>query len=539
MTGYIHNKSVCKDIQVDDLNDKLFNILDRTITSYGKIKLRNRLRYYQYDTQKMERQSLQNFTVHQDSLYLQEMEKSLNKIARLEKNIDKWMLKNCNDELIFKRNIFNNRVFLSVSNKVKISSMIIAFVIYILLYLFIWYQGLKLTPYGYVKRIIQGYYYGIKYACVLLLSKNKNWINVFEWIALILTSSYVAYQLYMTYQTVNTCYEHYKKCNLFYADYNQLCEYIGIVEKMIENETYINTDTVKKSVNELKKYFAENTSLGYSLVTKIDTTKYIKHVDVITNYVGRVDTQLCITKLMDEGYTIPKFVDAQFPIIHCEDVWNPMLKNSVKNSLIMDVTTPNVMIITGPNKAGKSTFMKSIITCIYLSQSLGISCCKRMSLTPFKKLSTYLNIPDSIGKESLFEAEINRCYDYIEKAESLDGFSFGILDELFTGTNPKEGMASSYAILNRLTNIPINITIISTHFHDMVGKLNNQNFLNTYFSAKYDMSGKFIFDYKINNGVSDQCIALKLLEDKGFDKDIINDAKKYIESFKNVKSSKT
>lgn len=182
------------------------------------------------------------------------------------------------------------------------------------------------------------------------------------------------------------------------------------------------------------------------------------------------------------------------------------------------------MIITGPNKVGKSTFMGSVITNVYLAQSLGIWCADRAPLTPFRVIFTYLNVPDCVGRESPFEADINRCYNYI-KIESLRGFGIGIVDELFTGTNPKEGKDGSYAILKRISANPTNITILSTHFHDTLDRLNREDFE---FTAK-KINDRFIYSYKIENGVSDQCIALQLLKERGFEKSIIDDAFNYVD----------
>jgi hypothetical protein len=389
------------------------------------------------------------------------------------------------------------------------------------------YCGMMLSPTEYVKGIVTSYYQFIKLLCYIVMNNQK----MIEWTAFSLASLYIGYQLYMTYQSVNTSYEHYVSCNNFYTDYEKIRTYIDAVEKMTQIETFFDIENVKLSIDYLRYYFTKNVSLGFSLVANLGSADYVKHIDVIVNYVGRVDCQLCIARLVDEGYVIPKFVKAQFPILHVEGVWNPIISydSRIKNSLVMDVTKPNVMIITGPNKAGKSTFMRSIITAVYLSQSIGISCCDKISLTPFRDLFTYLNVPDCLGRESLFEAELNRCYNYIERIESLKGFSIGIVDELFTGTNPKEGKAASYAILKRISENPTNITLLSTHFHDIIDNLSNGSFMFNKFTARRD-GGQYVFDYKIHDGVSDQCIALQLLQDRGFDKDIVNDAIMYIEN---------
>lgn len=522
MNTFSHNKEAYKDLSI---GKDIFKALDKTITQIGSKKLKHRLNYCSSNTKYLEKLALQNYTIYQDKTHQAKMTEFLRKIKTLEGFLDDWIVKKCDDSLVYKWSIFNNRVFLSTSNRLKFSSILIVLVIYVLIYLYLYYHDYYISPTDYVKGIVQGYYAFLEVLCSMILS-NYVWI---ENTALILTSVYVGYQLYTTYQAINTNYEHYKLCNSFYNDYSKIAEYIKTIDEMTKTDVYSDTTKVKKSIDYLKYYFTDSSSLGFSLITKLDPSSYTKHIDIVINYVGRVDCQMCISKLIDDGFTVPRFIQSDFPVLHINEVWNPMISvdKIVKNSLIMNVNTPNVAIITGPNKAGKSTFMRSVITSVYLAQSLGISCADKISLTPFRDVFTYLNVPDCVGRESLFEAELNRCYTYIEKTESFRGFSLGIVDELFTGTNPTEGKASSYAILKRISQNPTNITILSTHFHDVIDDLDKSDFkFFKFFATKKDDT--FNFDYKIKEGVSDQCIALELLKQRGFNEDIVNDALQFM-----------
>ena len=84
-------------------------------------------------------------------------------------------------------------------------------------------------------------------------------------------------------------------------------------------------------------------------------------------------------------------------------------------------------IITGPNAGGKSTFIKSLCLAIIFSQTLTVAPSSKFALTPFSLISTYLNIPDAKGKESLFEAEMRRSLEYINSIRSLSKKKFSLL----------------------------------------------------------------------------------------------------------------
>ena len=99
------------------------------------------------------------------------------------------------------------------------------------------------------------------------------------------------------------------------------------------------------------------------------------------------------------------------------------------------------MIVTGPNASGKTTILKTVILNLIFSQSYGYGFYSKASVVLYDKIHCYLNIPDTSGRDSLFQAEARRCKDIID---SLDDNSkhFCIFDELFSGTNPNEACAS-------------------------------------------------------------------------------------------------
>jgi hypothetical protein len=198
-------------------------------------------------------------------------------------------------------------------------------------------------------------------------------------------------------------------------------------------------------------------------------------------------------------------------------------KEKEKNNKI---ETFNNLLITGPNGSGKSTYIKSVIECILLGQTIGVVPAKEFSFTPFVNIATYLNIPDCQGKESLFQAEMNRCYQQLQmlnNAEEKGDFSFNIMDEIFVSTNYQEGMSGAYAIIKKMCNLNKCLNIITTHF-DVLAGMDEVKVDKQYFDIEIDENDSIISDYKIKSGVSKKHLALKLLKKKGFDASIIADA---------------
>ena len=106
------------------------------------------------------------------------------------------------------------------------------------------------------------------------------------------------------------------------------------------------------------------------------------------------------------------------PIIEIQDMCHPSISTSktVPNSIQFgDKFNGRNAIITSPNSSGKSVLIKSIVANVLLSQTSGICCASKSMMTPFAFINTQINVPDSTGFESLFEAEMHRCKKNLDK----------------------------------------------------------------------------------------------------------------------------
>ena len=214
-------------------------------------------------------------------------------------------------------------------------------------------------------------------------------------------------------------------------------------------------------------------------------------------------------------------------------------KEQVRNPASLEKS----LVITGPNAAGKSTYVRSILTNILLSQSLGIVCAERAHVVPLHALGTFMRISDQLGTSSLFEAEVKRCAELISQAEqtSMSGLrATYFLDEPMHSTPPIEGSATSKAVLEYIGKLPGVTVLITTHYHDIV-TMDSKYFHNISMDAiaeenreenreekekEQDGPGKtkYIFPYKIQRGPSFKCIALELLEKNQLPTGIVQEA---------------
>ena len=218
-------------------------------------------------------------------------------------------------------------------------------------------------------------------------------------------------------------------------------------------------------------------------------------------------------------------------------IWNMghilLDKRQIRNPLALK----HNLIITGPNAAGKTTYVKSLFTNMILAQSLGVVVASKAVIRPVHAIGTFIRVTDTLGKASLFEAEAQRCADIIRKAReiSADGHA-GIffLDEPMHSTPPVEGMSTCKAVIEHLSGLPGIKTITTTHYFQVTELANEHpdKFMNLSMTATpapapapaATARASFIFPFKIRRGPSSQCIALELLQDHQLPEDVVRRA---------------
>jgi DNA mismatch repair ATPase MutS len=141
----------------------------------------------------------------------------------------------------------------------------------------------------------------------------------------------------------------------------------------------------------------------------------------------------------------------------------------VKNTVSLDKR----LVITGPNASGKTTILKMTMLNILFSQQLGYGFYEAGTrICPYHQLHSYLNIPDTSGRDSLFQAESRRCKEILDKLTptttthppSVICKHFCIFDELYSGTNPYEAIASAYGYIMHLTKHDNVDFMLTTHY---------------------------------------------------------------------------
>jgi DNA mismatch repair protein MutS len=146
------------------------------------------------------------------------------------------------------------------------------------------------------------------------------------------------------------------------------------------------------------------------------------------------------------------------------------------------------------------------------------------TLTPYTHIHSYLNIPDTSGRDSLFQAEARRCKEILDIIDlEEESRHFCIFDELFSGTNADEATSASFGFLKYLQKRENVDFILTTHFVKlckMVKKADNLQIENFKMDATVD-GNNIVFHYKLVKGISKIKAAKLILVQMGFPEEVV------------------
>ena len=173
--------------------------------------------------------------------------------------------------------------------------------------------------------------------------------------------------------------------------------------------------------------------------------------------------------------------------------------NPVKNTIRLKKN----IIITGPNASGKTTVLKSTLINLLFTQQFGVGFYDSAQICPFHYIHCYLNIPDTSGRDSLFQAEARRCKEILDVIhENKKSRHFCIFDELYSGTNPEEAVSSATAFMEYIVKNKNMSCLLTTHFVKVCKKLKkNENVVNCQMESE-KVNDVMHYKYKLKPGIS-------------------------------------
>jgi hypothetical protein len=213
--------------------------------------------------------------------------------------------------------------------------------------------------------------------------------------------------------------------------------------------------------------------------------------------------------------------------LRLKDLYHPALPagERILNSIEMDPTdvsggARSHVLLTGPNRGGKSTFLKALGAAILLNQTLGVVFARRAELPVFGSIVTALSPADRLGEMSLFEAEIEFAKGVRETIRSATQPVFLMMDEIFHGTNAHDGVEASQVFLDELYGgggAASVFSVVSTHYMDLPSRYGEKQTQNLCMDASVDPADpdRLIYTYRLCPGVNRFSSVREILRERG------------------------
>ena len=281
-------------------------------------------------------------------------------------------------------------------------------------------------------------------------------------------------------------------------------------------------------VNSKTKIEELELQLFQEVKTKIHN--YIVRLQRVANTLSDIDVFVSLSDVAEEyGYVKPEFNDNN--IIDIVDGRHPIVERNVSadsyisNDCKVDKDN-NILLITGPNMSGKSTYMRQLALIVILAQIGSFVPATSANLPIFDKIFTRIGASDDLaGGKSTFMVEMIEAKNALVESTAN---SLLIFDEIGRGTSTYDGIALAQSILEYINNTIKCKTLFSTHYHELT-KLENitQGIKNIHVSAKED-HGKLIFLYKINEGPIEKSYGIHVAQLAHLPEDVIVGANKIL-----------
>lgn len=256
--------------------------------------------------------------------------------------------------------------------------------------------------------------------------------------------------------------------------------------------------------------------------------KEIYRIQILADKLSKLDSLLSLAKVSNlNNYVRPKFNNEGF--IEIKKGRHPIVESYMKddffvpNDTYIDTKSNMIHIITGPNMAGKSTYMRQVALITIMAHIGCFVPCDSCNISLVDRIFTRIGASDNLAMgQSTFMVEMQEVADIIQNASSK---SLLILDEVGRGTSTFDGLAIANAIIEYIAENIKAKTLFATHYHELVHLEDKYDSVENLTIAVDRQEDDIIFLRKIIKGFTNNSYGIDVAKLAGIDDRIINRAK--------------
>ncbi len=321
-----------------------------------------------------------------------------------------------------------------------------------------------------------------------------------------------------------------------------------VPDDWVRKQTLVNAE--RYITEELKEY--ENQILGAeekigvleaSLYRNVcsETMVYIDQIQGNSNIIAQLDVASGLSELaVSESYTKPILNDGY--AIDLKEARHPIIENAlplgekyIPNDIFLDKDSQQIIMVTGPNMAGKSAILRQTAIVCLLAQIGSFVPAKHAEIGMLDKIFTRVGATDNISAgESTFMVEMNEAANILN---NISERSLILLDEIGRGTSTYDGVSIAWAIAEYLHQHPTQSkTLFATHYHELNEMTVNFERVKNFHVSIQENKGNIIFLRKLIPGGSEHSFGIHVAKLAGMPAKVVNRAN---EILKTLEASRT
>lgn len=302
-------------------------------------------------------------------------------------------------------------------------------------------------------------------------------------------------------------------------------------------ERYI-TSELKEKESIILNAEAESLELEYELFTQVrDSLKpHIAYVQALASVLSELDVLLAFAEVSEaRNYVKPTFHEGR--ALEIKNGRHPVVEKMMDHSLYvpnscMLAEAENMLLITGPNMSGKSTYMRQVALTVVMAQ---IGCyvpCDEAHLPVTDQIFTRIGAADDVASgQSTFMMEMMESQYAITNATSR---SLLLFDEIGRGTSTYDGMSLAQAMMEYIHDEIGANTLFSTHYHELTALDEQLPRLQNVHVAAMEQDGKVVFLHKVMKGAADKSYGIYVAQLAGLPEPLLERAKQLLDTFESA-----
>ncbi|MFQ5492688.1 MAG: DNA mismatch repair protein MutS [Candidatus Dojkabacteria bacterium] len=304
-------------------------------------------------------------------------------------------------------------------------------------------------------------------------------------------------------------------------------------QTLVNAERYI-TDKLKHWEGIVLGAEEKAAALEFEIFTKLrdDLIGYIPQMQKLSRVIAEVDVINNFARLADEySYVKPGILSDPKQQTTIKNSRHPVVERTmperfIANDLAFDFNTQQLIILTGPNMSGKSTYIRQAALLFIMAQIGCFVPADEAKIVIADRIFTRVGAADNLaGGESTFMVEMNETANILNNATER---SLLILDEVGRGTSTFDGVAIAWAIVEHIGSRVHARTLFATHYHELISLEEQYNSIRNYNVAVKEDGEQIIFLHKIIEGATDQSYGIHVAQIAGIPESVISRSRKLL-----------